>query len=65
MNLDKIIEAAKLVAPALHIIPAMRALFDNAVQQLKEPDQDKAKAYLAELRNANDKLNARLQDKLR
>lgn len=64
MNLQTILDAARAFGPVLGSLPAIVELIDNAVSALSEPDQDKAKAALAELRAENDALHDRLQAKL-
>lgn len=64
MNLQTILDAARALGPVLASVPAIVELVDNAVSALSEPDQVKAKAALAELRQENDDLHARLQAKL-
>lgn len=64
MNLHTILDAARAFGPVLGSLPAIVELIDNAVSALSEPDQDKAKAALAELRAENDALHDRLQAKL-
>lgn len=64
MTLQNILDAAKALGPVLGALPAIRAVFDNAVSLLGDDDQETAKAELAKLREGNDALHARLQEKL-
>lgn len=64
MDLQTILNAARMVGPVLGALPEIRALIDHAVSALNEGDQATAKANLAALRQGNDDLHDRLQEKL-
>jgi len=58
------IAAARALGPVLAAIPAVRAVFDTAASTLSERDQVALQERLVGLRAENDRLHARLQDKL-
>ena len=65
MDLQTILDAARAIGPIIGKLPQVMAVIDHAVDALGEGDQATAKANLATLRQGNDDLHARLQEKLR
>lgn len=64
MDLQTILDAARAVGPIIGRLPQVVAVIDHAVASLSEGDQATAKANLAALRQGNDDLHDRLQEKL-
>lgn len=64
MDLQTILNAARAVGPVLGALPEIAKLIDHAVSTLSESDQAVAKTELAALRQSNDDLHDRLQEKL-
>ena len=63
MDLKTILDAARHLGPALSVIPAVKAVFDTAIEVLGEKDQATAKRKLAELRARSDDLHQQIQSR--
>lgn len=63
-DLLTVLNAAKAITPALAAVPAVRAVFDEAVKALSTDDQAVAKEALDDLVADNDDGHRRLQEKL-